>query len=481
MSPRERPNVLLIVPDSHRADAVGCFGNESVSTPNIDGLAAEGALLARCYTAAPPCMPSRASILTGRTCRSHGVWTNGVPLPPSVPNLGSILKKEGYATAAFGKMHIVPERPQADGVEAVLGPSYGFGHEELCEDYLVGSYQRWLAREYPEFAGDCHRRRAAADGAEGCFHSELPLDAHWTTWITDRVVSWLEGLNGGGPFFAIAGYHEPHSPFAPPAPFDTMYDAIDPPLLPCKDGEMEDKPPNFRFNREEHPYAAAGLTEQTDEQWKTILRHYWGQVSLIDACVGRIVETLDRIGAAENTIVVYTSDHGMFVGDHRLLYHGVCHYDGYTRVPLVVRWPGGIEPGARSDELVQNVDIAPTILAATGVPVPRDCQGMDLAPAIAGGKGRDAVLIEQSNGRYCPEDPRRVALQVQTIRTRHHRLTAYQGETYGELYDLDDDPDEFVNRWDCDEYQRVRADLLNRLRDGIMRAGPPLPERVDQH
>ena len=477
-----QPNILLLVPDSLRADALGCMGNAQVVTPNMDRLAQEGAVFTQSFAACAPCMPSRASIFTGRSMRSHGVWVNGASLPPGIPTLATILREAGYATGAFGKMHLVPEKPQVDGAVPYLKAAFGFQHHALCEDVVnAGPYRTWLASEFPEFADKFGSGPPVADGATGCYESLFPLEAHPVTWITDRVIEWIETHAGRRPFFAMVGFHEPHYPFKPPEPFVSMYEGVDPDLLPRREGEMEDKPPHFRARALEG-VGDAGLAGLTDAQWKTVLRRYWGQVSLVDSAVGRMLDGLTQLGIEQDTLVLCTSDHGLHVGDHGLIYSCAFHYDGFIRVPLVCRWPGQIPAGVRPAEFVQGIDILPTILSAAGAAAPSDVHGIDLLAATSGSQRdrRDAVLVEQCSGPYDARHPEKVALSLETLRTQRYRLTSYLGESFGELYDLETDPNEFVNLWDAPEAQQVKAQLLNRLLAEVMRAGPSLPRREAQ-
>ncbi len=475
-----RPNILLIVPDSHRGDSLGCSGNPSVLTPHLDQLAREGVRFTQAITPCAPCMPSRASIMTGRYMRSHGLWMNGVSLPKSTPTLGALLLDQGYATAAFGKMHLMPEAPQQDGADPYLPPEFGFQHAVLCEDFISsGPFRRWLARAYPELKDVGRRGEAAADKTPACYASALPLEAHPVTWITDQFIEWLSSLNDSRPFLAVVGFHEPHYPFCPPEPFLSQYDQINPPVLPRRNGEMEDKPPSHRARLLEG-VGDAGLLNLADSGWQTVLRHYYGQISLVDHAVGRMLKAIDQCGRQQQTLVIYTSDHGVHVGDHGLLYSSVFHYDGFIRVPLLMRWPEVFPACGTIEGLVQSVDVSATILAAAGVPGDAAVQGMDLRMAAIEGQAtiRDAALVEQCNGRFDPTNPQRAEHWVTTLRTDQYRLSVHREQDLGELYDLHQDPHEFVNLWNQPQTQAVKAALLHRLSDLLLATSAPLAVRV---
>lgn len=478
----ERPNVIVITTDQQRLDSLSCMGSQFVRTPNLDRLAREGVLFRRAYCTNPVCTPSRASILSGLQVSRHGAWNVGTKIPEDVPLLSHHLHALGYRTHAVGKMHFQPfgttESEESlgrwnAGEHLTRGPYYGFETVELACGHatygMTGAYGDWVLES---IGGDrvlfdrYRERRPLTEPLFGgnAHDFELPTRLHNSVWTADRACDFLrENASAGRPFLLAIGFEDPHHPHAVPTDYENRVDPASVPLPDYEPGELDDKPPHFAANRDnsldesefrgEYPVAgAAGNYEGVTEEAARLGRaHYYTLVQLIDDQMGRIMGCLDELDIRESTIVVFTTDHGELLGDHGMWCKGPFHYEELVKVPLIVRGPAGFAEPAVTDALVSHVDLVPTILAAAGAPPTADrLDGVDLGPLLRGEREavRDHVLIE------CVDDPAR--LRLKTVVTPEAKCTWYADREFGELYDLQNDPGEKVNRWDDGAAERQR-------------------------
>lgn len=487
-----RPNVLMIMTDQQRSDGFGAAGNSMIRTPNMDRLAAEGVRCTSFFVSNPFCTPSRASFLTGRYPHAHRAWDNGVTVPEDTVTLPGRFAEHGYHTALIGKGHLGTHQSEGnpDSFTALEqpwfadwhGPYYGFQEAWLTSGHNqpAGHYGLWLREHHPGSLALFGPEAALkpGTGAPMSWKSALPAEHHASTWIGDQTVSFLE-RNRGRPFFLQVSFPDPHMPFCPPAPYHDMYRLEDVPMPRRRPGELDDKPPHFdafRHGRVEGFGGRPGpdLSRMTDDQIREIVAHTYGMISLIDDNLGRIVASLETLGLLDDTLIVFSTDHGELLGDHWLVGKGPFHYDALIKIPLLWRLPGGRPAGRTVEGLMSNVDVAPTILDYAGLPPLPDTQGRSMLPLLQGedeGLGRDRVLVE-FEWRFIP------GLRLKTIRTHRHKLTVYAGRPYGELYDLEDDPDEFVNRWHDPAYADIRSVLTAQLLDMLIDGEGRLPPRL---
>jgi len=478
-----RPNFLFICTDQQRFDTLGCNGNPVIRTPTLDRLAAEGANLTNVFVQCPMCMPSRASLVTGRYPRIHGARWNGVSLPTTERTFMQELHENGYHTALFGKLHLRPHvlRERDD-------PTYGFAEAVIAEQprpHWASAYRDWLHETYPQYEAE-DRLRTISEELQVSVPAR-PAEAHFTTWAANETIRFL-GSQPQEPFFAMMSLYDPHHPFDPPEPYASMYDPAEVPQPVWRDGELDDKPPHFLDGHRGRVDPILGLSEPpprggpkttqpdlstvTAEQWGQVIAHYYGMVSLIDDQVGRVLRALKEAGLDEDTVVIFTSDHGELLGDHGLLFKGPHHYDCVLRVPTLVWWPGHIPAGRRIDALVELIDLPATILAMAGLAPPLGMQGQSLVPLLEGATdaGRESVLVERSDLYW--------RLEMRTLRTERWKLTYYAKRPFGELYDLAADPLEFRNLWDDPGHQRVKRELFAALLDRLITSEDPLPPQT---
>lgn len=480
----QRPNILLITTDQHHYNALGLRTPE-LQTPHLDRLAAQGAVFDRAYCPNPLCSPSRSSIITGKYPSAHGCWTIGTKLDEESQTVGELLGHAGYATSLIGKAHFQPLKSTPDQTSlecppvlrdldfwrSFNGPWYGFDHIELARNhadeawagqhYGIWLEEQGLANWQDYFQGPDTPKRQ---------HSwELPSELHYSTWTASRSIAAIERAAAAeSPFFCWASFQDPHPPYLVPEPWASMYDpaAVTPgQLVP---GELDRMPPWHRLTQESSPDFAPWRETQwgnhgfhshriDEELLRRNLAVYYGMISLIDEQVGRILDRLDTLGIAESTVVVFTTDHGHFLGQHGLIAKGAFHYDDLLRIPMIVRYPGRVAAGTQTAALQSLVDLAPTFLSAAGAPVPLDMQGVDQLPVWTGAatSARDHVIVEN---RHQP-----TAVHLRTYIEDRHKLTVYRDQPWGEFFDLAEDPGEVCNRYDDPDYESVRGEVMRRF------------------
>ena len=485
-----RPNILVISADQQRADCMGHEGR-NIKTPHLDQLAESGTRFTGCITPCVVCQPARASILTGQLCRTHGVHDNGIDLDPLIGEKGfaGALAGAGYETAFFGKAHFSTYHTfEPTGTPECLsssdqypddwnGPYMGFNHVELM---LVGHnwflpekpprgqhYERWF---YGDGRGDeknaLYRQNAGdTKGAAQTWHSRLPVAWHNSTWTADRAIEWLKREDREQPFCAWVSFPDPHHPFDCPEPWSRLHDPKEVDLPKNRKRSFEGRPwwhervlmaePEGKKEHADIRKQYSRISEQTDDQLREIIANTYGQISLIDHHVGRIMIALNEANLTENTLVVYISDHGDWLGDHGLILKGPMHYEGLLRVPMIWRGPG-VPAGKVVDEPVSTLDLGPTFFDYCGADPLLVQHGASLKPLL---EKEDQTRAYARNEWELLPSRAGVGLSLQTIRTKRYKLTLDLQSGAGELYDLKTDPDELHNRFDDEDYRDIRTQL----------------------
>jgi arylsulfatase A-like enzyme len=497
---RTRPNILLITSDQQHASTIGAF-NPEIRTPNLDRLAAEGTVFDRAYCPNPTCTPTRASIITGKYPSQHGAWTLGTKLSEEEPTLGQYLGAAGYRTGLIGKAHFQPlrgtdEHPSIEAYPLLQdldfwrefhGPYYGFDHVELARNHTseahVGQhYALWMEEKG---GADWRRYFSPPTGtlADDVAHTwPIPEELHYNAWIAERTGAMLEECAGRGePFLAWASFFDPHPPYLVPEPWDAMYDPDRLTIPHLTPGEHDRNPPHFGLTQEPDPdfspwrETGRGIHGCRShllppEERRRLVATYYGMVSLLDKYVGTILDRLRELGLEENTIVVFSTDHGHFFGQHGLQFKGPFHYEDLLRVPFIVRWPGRVPAGRVSSAMQSTVDLSPTFLDAAGLDIPAAMTGTNQLPVWTGEAeaARDHVICEFHH------EP--TTINLRTYIDRQYKLTVYQGRTYGELFDLAADPGETRNLWDEPEAAALKTELLLRYVSAELAKEPvPMP------
>jgi arylsulfatase A-like enzyme len=513
-----RPNFLFIITDQHRADYLGCAGHPVLRTPHIDSIAAHGTRLTRFYVATPVCMPNRATLVTGRMPSLHSVRSNGSPLPLRANTFVDALRASGYATALVGKSHLqnftmhapVLKRPAPRAGDCVLGaefaeaekptpgdgpydqehptrwlpgrdfamqlPFYGFEHVDLCTghgDEVGGHYYVWLKAQRPD--ADALRERANQLPHDyicpQAIRTPIPEELYPTHYIAQKSCEWLDryvATSREKPFFLTVSFPDPHHPFSPPGRYWSMYRPQDMALPPSFHHGDRPLARPVAWALEQRGNGKSDLAGQAafavnEREAREAMALSCGMIAMIDDAVGRVLNRLAHSGLADNTVVIFTSDHGDFLGDHRLLLKGPAHFDGITRVPFIWAEPER-QPGRTTDCLAGTLDLAATILDRARIAPYNGLQGLSLLPLLGGDRGtlaRDSIIIEDDQQR--PGFGFQVPPRLRTIITHRWRMTIAQGDPWGELYDLANDPHELDNLFDAPTARATRAHLMEIL------------------
>lgn len=500
----QRPNILLITSDQQRGDCYG-FEGRAIKTPHLDQLAKNGTRFSNCITPNPVCQPARASILTGQLPLTHGVHDNGIDLDPALGELGmaGALSTAGYDTKYIGKAHFATYHTnEPTGTPECItssanydpewnGPYMGWQNVELLllgHNYWDPSeppqghhYERWYhagGRGQQLNARYAERKSPPTSGAQ-TFHSGLPVAYHNSTWVGNQTIDFVQSRQSSDePFLCWASFPDPHHPFDAPEPWSKLHplDEID--LPPHRTRDLDSRPWWHRAALERSPQGKpehvkirkeySRIEPQSDKQLREIIQNYYGQISLIDHNVGRILIALEEAGLAENTIVIYTSDHGDWLGDHGLVLKGPMHYEGLLRVGMIARGPG-VPAGKIVDEPVSTLDLSPTFCDYAQASPLLTQHGQTLRPLIETDDAtRDFAYAEWELL------PNRVGVQLslRTVRTKHHKLTLELGSEAGELYDLVGDPHELDNRFDDPSLADIQQELTDMIHERPNDAGP---------
>ena len=480
----KRPNILWLCTDQQRYDTLGAQGNPHVRTPRLDELWRSGTAFTHAYCQSPICTPSRASFLTGTypsTC--HNTRNGNDTFVGRFPLVTRLLADAGYDCGLIGKLHLASAygriEPRAEDGYRYWRYSHG-----PRDDWPVGhDYADWV-RQHGSVLGELIEDPAG-----------VPAALHQTTWAAERTIEFITDQRRaadtpGKPWLACVNIYDPHPPFNPPQEYRDRYDpaAMPGPLFRTGDlaqqkrlaavdfqskGRQPDDldirspvlpvspaPEGTNAARAEAGDPAHALpAHATARDARTLQAAYYAMIELIDDQVGRVLDALAASGQADDTLVIFTSDHGEMLGDHGLIQKGCRFYEGLVRVPLILSWPGRIRAGQRSDALVELTDLAPTLLEAAGEAVPEWMQGRSLLPMGTGGAPldhhRDAVWCEYFDALDAPD-----ATRATMYRRGRHKLVVYHGHGLGELYDLERDPGEFDNLWDDPEHAALQASLL---------------------
>jgi choline-sulfatase len=443
----------VIVPDQLRADALGCAGHPVFETPGIDRLAREGMHFTRAYCNAPLCMPARASVLTGTYPHNHHVQRNAGRVRADEETLAKGLRQVGYRNAYLGKCHYFWDGP---GHSLIANEPYmhdlGFDDVHLTAGPRASAHSdSYLTRYWQErglldvYKADFERRRAEG-GTIAVWPSPLPVEHHMDSYVGARAVEWLQGYEREAPFCLWVGFGGPHEPWDAPGEYATMYDpgTLPAPLPAEEPGEWVPAHARERMLTGRDPRLTAGTCRR-------ILANYGGKIALVDHWIGRILETLDARGLSDDTLVVFWSDHGEMGGDHGRIYKSV-FYESSVRVPVLLRWPGRVPPGVRSNALVEQLDLFATVLEAAGAPPSARAFGRSLLPprdTDAATAPRDAVFGELDRH-----------VMVRTERWKYAVDEAARGYL---LHDLESDPTEQRNLLGHPTTKEVEADMRERV------------------
>jgi arylsulfatase A-like enzyme len=514
-------NILFITTDQQRHDSLGCNGGTVARTPTVDRLAAEGVNFRRAYNQNTVCMPARSTMLTGQYVRTHGVVANGVPLPVDAPSVAAYLAEQaGYRTALLGKAHFEPGfdpefrfEENARAKRGDMGPWRGFDrsvqamHAAAMGRARIAHYGRWLAAEHPEhlksFASLLGAKPGGDTNAPETKNNPIPREWYHTDWVADLTVGWLEGLDADDDWFCWMSFPDPHHPWDPPASENhrVRWQDLDlPPGHPGSDEAIREvlaqKPAHWlawyegRWSNAEGGPMAFSPGSLTDDNIREITAKTHIMNELIDEACGRVLSTVEARGWLDDTDVIFTTDHGELLGDYGFIYKGPFHTDSLMRLPLVWRPApsAGVAPAVVTDPVGQ-VDLAPTFCSIAGIEPAEWMQGEALP--TADGSGRERAICEWDSqfpgygmhlrsiyrdGWLCTVYEPSTAGQPNGLEKAWGENVLrpsgieYEG-TEGELYNVDEDPHQWANRWNDPAVAALRSDLVADLRDTLA----PLP------
>lgn len=459
------PNILLITTDQQRYDTVGACGSTLARTPHLDRLAGSSVLFTRAYVQNTVCIPSRACIQTGRYTHQHGVryMESVIDTTPGLPEHETTfmerLQAAGYRTGATGKIHMMPERG-FDYLEIVGGKGGRWTQstgQSIGPAPLGKQYAAWLEARRPGGYEEIYEQRRQPEyKQQRCsLINCLPLQDYVETYILEKSVEFIKRQRQE-PFFLWCGFCGPHGPHDPPESHAHLYPFDEIKLPETWEMDLSDRPPHLRGRGHRPP-----LTTDEELSLRRYISYYLCLVTLIDEYVGRLVDTLAAEGMLDNTLIIYTSDHGEMLGDFARFGKGN-FYEPVVHVPLIARPPGGCR-GRRVDGLMEVMDIAPTVLDYAGVAIPHEMQATSFRPTLEGGdSGHPAVLSEHTSNDQ--------AISGKCLVTQRYKFVLWNTEDGGEFYDLRDDPGELRNVYDDPAYRAERERHAEMLLVHLMRS-----------
>lgn len=443
-----QPNVLIIHTDQQDVWSIGAYGGDLIDTPHTDRIAREGVIFRNMFTPSAVCTPSRGCLLTGRYPHCHGAFRNGEPIRRDEVTLAHVLRSAGYQTGYAGKWHL---GGGLEGRPGWLTPEAAMGFDDVPAMFNI-SHQKWVTwqdgHDRPLFGLERH------DGS-----------VYMTDWLTDHAIEFLRRRRTG-PFLYMLSIPDPHNPFTVRPPYNTMFAPAD---MPIPESFYEEALPDWAEHDE---WGRRKVLARDKAGREDILRgykaQYCGEVKCIDDNIGRLLAELERLGVLDDTVVVFTSDHGEYMGDHGLM-HKNNLYDSVYRIPMMIRWPGRVPAGAAVEKIVSQVDFQQTLLSLLGLPFTGREQGRDASPLIF---GRDVPWTEEVY--LHPNDVPRAG-----IITPEWEL-AYVGRGWGEdapvfndhiLFDRVNDPRQLVNRFTDPACRPIVRTLTARIVEHHRRLG----------
>ncbi len=489
----ERPNIIWYCTDQQRFDTIQSLGNEYIHTPNLDRLVGEGVTFLNTYSQSPICTPSRASFLTGKYPGTHQVHRNGNAFFPDNQTLVTkILADNGYDCGLIGKLHlsrgdVLEKRPKDDGYRY-----YKWSHHPN-PDYPEGhAYADWLV----EKGVDPKELYGNLSGAVG---AGVPDELHQTTWCTEMAVNFIKEEREG-PWMLSVNPFDPHPPFDPPQKYLEKYNTDDLPLPVFQESDIEHQKLFSSIDQQtrvaidprkfEHidadipdvPRGDLGSVPPKSYDPRLVKACYYAMIEKIDESVGVLINTLKDRGEFENTIFIFTSDHGELLGDHGLIYKGCRFFEPLVHVPLIITWPAVAKGNTRISALVELIDIAPLLLESAGIEIPYDMQGKSLLPFLNQPvddsiNAHKEYVISEYHGAIGGD-----AMPDQTHGIMYfdgrYKICIYEGHDVGEIYDLLNDPQEFSNLWFLPERGALKSELLHKAFKGYLSTITPGVERT---
>ena len=517
----KNPNFVIFMADQLRWDYLGCNGHKIIETPNIDAISSQGTNFSNFYVASPVCMPNRASLMTGRYPSVHGLRYNGNHLSKNATTFVDVLLKAGYQTSSFGKIHLQgfdpgPPHPwikdddlgpvkeswsddnsytsedfknyQKEVYFKIPKPYYGFEHVDLVTAHgnnCKGHYFQWLKENFPDwekFFGPENELPHNYSCRQG-YRTPVPAEFYPTAFVEKKSNEYFQKISDtNNPFISFVSFPDPHHPFTPPGKYWDMYNPDDfevkleykshknpiPPMQKVYKDYLDGKDPVSK--------TSVFLTEKRQIQESMALTA--GMITMIDDAIGSVIKTLKEKNLYDNTVIIFTSDHGDYMGDFSLMLKGALPFQSITKVPFIWSDPED-RKSKKSDALSSTLDIAPTILSRANVKPYWGIQGKDISESIKSNKFfRDDLMIEFHDNivRFGFDKP----AFVRSLISGKYRFTLYKDQIFGELYDLENDPFETNNLYDDEKFSDVRSKLYKKLINQMMENidKSPAPKRL---
>ncbi len=491
MNCNDRPNLLIITTDQQRYDALAANGNPRIQTPNLDKLADSGINLGHYFVNNPVCFPSRATLFTGRYPHSHKIRGNGIYLQSDREiHLFRVLKNEGYSIGYVGKNHLLRTEEFQNFDHADV---WGYNHADFWSNGEGLTPGQKAYNDFEKGANQDLRLKGAWAGAR--FH-DLPEEDTKAWLMADSAIDFLQSREGDEPFCLYLSFYEPHAPHVAPRRFESVYPPDKMPLPEVPEGELEGKP-----SRYPQKYNALKMPAATKADYQRFIAVYYSMVSFVDEQVGRVMDVLADRQLLDNTIVVYTSDHGDFCGDHGMVKKDTVHLDSLLHVPFLLSWPGKLASQRVDEALVEETDVMPTLLDLMGLEIPEGVQGQSFRPLLEGTSREfhEAVFAETCNPlarnpypsyeayledwhRDNPGQATPIGVPgeyTKTIRTSDWRYNWYaSGEE--ELYEYATDPHEHVNRASDASLAETKTRLKLQLLEWALKSEDPLDPKKEK-
>jgi arylsulfatase A-like enzyme len=454
-----KPNILWICTEQQRYDTISVLGNKYINTPNLDRLVRNGIAFRNAYCQTPICTPSRSSFLTGMYPSAvHGCQNGNDHWIGSAPLVTKILADYGYKCGLIGKLHLAGmygriEPRGDDGYEYIQRSSAPIDIWEKGHDYAD-----WVKSKGHKL-GDFIKPPKGDNYIE--IEEGVPSHLHQTTWCAEKSIEFIEG-NNSLPWLLSVNPFDPHPPFNPPEDYLLRYNYYDLPEALFRESDLENQLylKNIDFQTK--------CNYPSKLKSKELKAAYYAMIELIDENVGKIIDSLERTGQLENTIIIFMSDHGEMLGDHGLLLKGCRFYESLTKVPLIISWPKGFKRGIISDALVELIDIVPTLLDINSFKISKRMQGKSLVPILTG-KNESNIFRKYVRCEYyralnpdIPTRPHFNGTYATMLRDERYKIVVYHGHEVGELYDLKEDPGEFNNLWNNKNYDEIKFILIKK-------------------
>ena len=441
----KQPNILWYCTDQQRFDTIGALGNRFVRTPVIDQLVSEGTAFTHTYCQSPICTPSRASFMSGLyPSRVHNTRNGNESFPDWPPVISKLIANAGYDCGMIGKFHL-----QSSGKRTEPRIDDGFRYWKFShaprDDWEEGhDYADWVK----EKGGNLNELRDSEE--------RVPTELHQTTWASERSIEFIREERQT-PWLLNVNIYDPHPPFIPHKSYADQFDPDEMPGPHFQESDLEAQAALAKCDFQDE------IRTPEEHEAKLAQARYYAMIAQIDDQFGRILQALDDTGQRNNTVIIFTSDHGESLGDHGLMYKGCRFYEGLVRVPLIFSWPSNFVQNQKSDALVEMMDLSATLLEVAGIPLPDYFQGKSLLPILSGStKGTEHRQFVRSE-YFDALDPHFTGgdgTYATMYRTKSHKLCVYHGKGVGELFDMKKDPWEHRNLWNDPDSTEIKNQLL---------------------